>query len=226
MSAVALVDDAFWPLLVADAHRWGADPRVVAQVMMSESGLDPSAWNRAGDAIGLNQLAPVNHHLFAPLTREEYHALSASEQWKAGASKFFDAELTAHPEAGHDVAALYWLNYKPGTYVKGASEDFDIGPDAGNPLLMIDGTVTPASLRAFATRDQRSPRWKSVLAAIAAAESSAPTMPSFPVAPTAPHGSTLVEPAGVTSDAVPFVLAAGLGFLAWRALRRRGRMGS
>lgn len=248
MSAVDLVDDAFWPLLVADARAWGADPRDVALVLMSESALDPEAVNPAqrdkngnpvggrpnlpaGDiakaCIGLNQLCvgvPENRALLEGMDPGDYQKLPASTQWSAGAGKYFDALLAKHPEAAKDPVALYWLNYKPSTYHANAPDDFPIGPDPNNQLLVLPGEsiVTPAGLRHFMDRNLGSARWKAVLAAIDAAENERPLPQGAPTAPTKPAPvKPAATPAGATSDALPIVALAALAFFGVRALRGR-----
>lgn len=237
MSLVDGVDDPFWPMLVADARAWGVDPRVVAQVMFSESSLFPQAVNphAKGDGtnpskplgescLGINQLCPVNHHLFAPLDAAGYWGASASEQWRAGAGKFFDAQLRAHPEA-KDVASLYWLNYKPATYEAHAADDYEIGVDAGNPLWTPENAsshmVTPAGMRAFATRDAGSARWKACLAAIDAAEGGALSIPDAPAPALVPPMPSAPRVLAASSDAGPFLALAVFGFFAARAMLRR-----
>lgn len=233
MTAVKGVDDPFWPALVADAQRWGADPRDVAAVLFSESGLKPHIRNADG-CLGLNQLCPVNHHLFAPLTPDEYLALEASEQWAQGAGKFFDAQLDphrgAHPQANTSARDIYWVNYKPNTFKLGAPDDYEIGPDPKNlPLILpadkATSMVRPAGLLALIARAQRSDpaKWTTVLAAIAAAEQGAPLAQNGPPAPPRiPSGAAHVEEAGL--GAGPVFAFCFLGFIAARALaRRRGR---
>ncbi len=238
MTSVEFVDDAFWPLLVRDARAMGVDPRTIAAVMLSESGLKPSSinWEMRKNpitaqlervrplAIGINQISWSNWKKYGlegdPLA---YTRLTASEQWLSVAGPFFAGVTKAHPLA-QTSRDLYWLNYKPATYVFDARDDYPIGPDAGNSVLYMPGesTVTPAGLSRFLMKAQTSkegaPRWAKILAAIAEAEALGGVASMPPLGPIRPAGAPV---AMASASAGPVILACLIGFVGLQALKRR-----
>ncbi len=235
MPAVANIDDAFWPLFVGDAHAWKTDPRDLAAIMMAESGLNPHVTNGIG-CVGMNQLCPVNHKLFAPLSPAQYAALDASTQWKAGAGKFLFSQIVNHPDAAGNLGRLYWLNWKPALYKPNTPDnafilDFDgsptkVDPGDGGLVLPEDRAtmfVRPRGLAAFAhhaTQGQNAPRWKSILSAIDAAEQGEPlATPGKTPPPKAPSAGVLAAGASGGDGAV--ILFGVALFIGWRALRGR-----
>jgi hypothetical protein len=175
VSLVPGVDDLFWNLLVADAARLpgGPSPFDLAALMLSESGLTPTAKHVNADgsieAIGINQLDKVNWPAFN-VDPGSYLASPASAQWAGVVRPFFSGILRAHPQAAASLRDLYWLNFAPATYVPNAPDDHVIvkaGPeDAG--LASPDGSVRAGDLTRFALRAQSAApgRWASIHAAI------------------------------------------------------------
>lgn len=241
--SVSKIDDAFWPALVTDARAWGVDPRDLAAVMFAESGLNPRAVNPdpEGGAVGINQLFRSNWKKFLfdrGMSVEEYSALPASEQWKRVAGPFFRGVIESHPDVRgaapeNRARDLYWLNYKPATYVPNAPEDHPIGKDSANSALQLPGDpiVRPAGLRAFLEKQQRQggPRWAGILAAIDAVEGGGGPVPLPPgVAQNRPVPRRV--PAGVESEGISLgtILAvsamAGAGWFVWSSYHAAGRL--
>jgi hypothetical protein len=187
--SVTKTDDPFWPVFVADSRSMGVDPRDVAAVMLAESGLNPRAANVQKGvpvALGINQLAGASNwaKFLGPLglSPDDYLNLPASVQWTKVAGPFFRGVVSSHPgvrgaRAENRARDLYWLNYRPATYVEDAPEDFPIIPwksGDGDSVLVLpgDNAIRPAGLRAFLMKAQaqNAPRWASILAAIDATE--------------------------------------------------------
>lgn len=108
--------------LVALAQSMGADPLDLAKLMLSESGLQPTAYNQGGGAAGINQLMPMNYGYFAPLSLSQYLGLTAEQQLPyAGA--YFKNVMANHSLKSISGRDLYWLNYLPATFVAFATDD-------------------------------------------------------------------------------------------------------
>jgi hypothetical protein len=194
------VDAAFWPSLVSHARALGADPRDWAAVLFSESSIRPDAQNPGG-AVGINQFMPFH---FGPgrtvldQTPESYGALPASAQLEYVA-RFWGGMLRAHPEVARSARALYWLNYKPATYIADAPDDFVITPPprGGEAAVLYepDGSIQAKGLDRFlrARQAEEPARWANVLVAITAAEAGMPLPPSSaPRQESSGHGAALV----------------------------------
>lgn len=176
MIPLSNIDATFWPALVQGAASLGVDPRALANVMMSESDLNPRAYNANGGAVGINQFMPRTLDGVAPgMDPDDYRGLSASEQLHY-ALKFWGDLYNAHPGAREGGARdLYWLNFLPATYVPNAPDDYVITTNSeivsANPGLVLDGddgVIRPAGLvRALDSATQRNPaRWNAAMANI------------------------------------------------------------
>jgi hypothetical protein len=144
MIRLSNIDDAFWPALVRGARGLGVDPRTLAGVMLSESDLNPRAFNANGGAVGINQFMPATLANVAPgLSSDIYRTLSASQQL-AYALAFWRALYNAHPGAREGGARdLYWLNFLPATFVPHAPDSYVLTRNpttvAANPSLVLPG---------------------------------------------------------------------------------------
>ncbi len=113
--------DTFPASLVSWSQSIGADPLDVLKLLLSESGLQPSARNSTGFpegefAVGLNQLAPVNWGYFSPMSADDYAALTAEQQLPY-VFAYFSASMKAHGLSKISGRDLYWLNFLPATFV-------------------------------------------------------------------------------------------------------------
>lgn len=113
-----------FPAILAQlSEKIGADPLDVLKLLLSESGLQPTAANPRGFpagqfAAGINQLAPVNWHYFAPLTAAQYIALSAEEQLPY-AFAYFNTVMRGAGLSSITGRDLYVLNFLPAFYKSG-----------------------------------------------------------------------------------------------------------
>ena len=175
----------FAPALIAQASTIGASPYDVCKILLSESGLNPAARNPSGFdagtfAAGINQLAPGyngnpgNWSYFAPMTGEEYCALSAEEQLPY-VFAYFRAVMRAAGLSAVSGRDLYWLNYLPATYVAGASDDHVIVPSS-SPYYKYNtgldhggkGAITAGDMQiAIDNAANASPMWPALQQAIA-----------------------------------------------------------
>lgn len=123
----------FWPALWHFANQIGSDPFAMANVMMSESGLNPKAKNSIG-CVGLNQFCGTT---FAGVvlgkSASEWNAMSSddknaalddyrsksAEEQLAFVAKFWASKPAAALKTARD---LYWVNFLPATYVAGADD--------------------------------------------------------------------------------------------------------
>jgi hypothetical protein len=101
------------------------DPKGAAALMLSESGLVPSARNSIG-CVGINQLCGSSQRVFAPLSVAQYRSLSASGQLPY-VFRFWNS-LNRKGAAWLSGRDLYWLNFLPATYVPGAPDSHVIVP--------------------------------------------------------------------------------------------------
>lgn len=92
-----------------------ADPTIPLKVWSNESGLQPQAWNRYGNASGIFQLMPatakaLGYDTVADPTLEKYRTLPASQQlvW---AQRFYQP----HGDVLGTVAAFYAVTFLPAT---------------------------------------------------------------------------------------------------------------
>jgi hypothetical protein len=116
----------FVPTLVAQSKTIGASPLDILKLLLSESGLQPTAWNPNGfasgeGAAGINQLAPVNYGYItnAGYTPQGYLQLTAEQQLPV-AFAYFAAVMSGAGLSSISGRDLYWLNFLPATYVKDA----------------------------------------------------------------------------------------------------------
>lgn len=204
MPLVPSVDDAFWPLFVADVRAMGKDPFAVAEFILAESDFIPSAihWQKTDKdgkplpeplavAVGLNQLTNASG-MFNPWSQDAakaFAALPASQQWVQKSYAFLKGIWAAHPSA---VSArdLYWLNFLPATYVPNASDDYVI-PDSAQYLGDNAAFRDPASGNArvglfnvFLANAKKRPgnnvRWGLIKQALASQGVQTPESPTTP----------------------------------------------
>lgn len=128
MAWPSYLGDDFAQQLVNYSASIGADPLDVLKLLLSESGLQPHAWNPNGfpagqGAVGINQLAPVNWGYFqnAGLSVDQYRALTASQQLPY-VFAYFKAVMSGHNLTSISGRDLYWLNFLPAYYSPGSTD--------------------------------------------------------------------------------------------------------
>lgn len=100
-----MLDKAFWGRLDEIAAKLKADPLDLLNVMLSESGVNPAAHNKGGDASGLIQFMPATlRGLGWTSGHEEFRKLSAVDQLE-WVLKYF----TPYVKYGLDSAARIYL---------------------------------------------------------------------------------------------------------------------
>ncbi len=167
MIPVSGIDAPFWRKLVDGAAAMDVSPISLALVMFMESGLHPTASNK-GYALGLNQLSTESgtyQGITGNMPPSQYLSLPASVQLDY-VLKFYRGQLAQHPQAT-SARDLYWLNYRPATYVPDAPDDYVIiASDPNNPALTdADGAVRAGSLaRALDRAAAGNPtRWNAIV---------------------------------------------------------------
>lgn len=117
VGAPSYLGDTFDDSLVAWSESIGAAPLDVVKLLLSESGLQPTARNTSGFAsgeyaAGINQLAPGNWSYFAPYTAEQYTALTAEQQLPY-VFAYWSASMKSHGLSEISARDLYALNFLP-----------------------------------------------------------------------------------------------------------------
>jgi Transglutaminase-like superfamily len=128
MTIPSNIGSGFAADLISYSQGIGADPLDVLKLLISESGLSPSAFNTRGfssgqGAAGINQLAPVNWSYFQNqgYSVQQYLALTADQQLPI-AFAYFQAVMQGHGLSSISGRDLYWLNYLPATYSPGSTD--------------------------------------------------------------------------------------------------------
>ncbi len=178
-----LIDDAFWPLLAASepVMHWKAED--IMAVMASESGLNPSAFNKSGGASGLNQMMPATLKGLHYSDPRPFHELAASEQlpWILDFFRPYVGKLTSS-------ARIYAFDFLPATAI---GNDWSLqkvicgqrGPFtwAYNDNRSFDaqklGRITGLDMAMAATRGQNrlGHRWENCMDLLNAARQATPT---------------------------------------------------
>jgi Transglutaminase-like superfamily len=125
--APASLGASFDTTLIAWAKTIGADPLGIVKLLLSESGLNPSATNSSGFAagqyaVGINQLAPVNWGYFSPMSAAQYAGLTAEAQLPY-VFAYWGNVMKGAGISTASAADLYWLNFLPATFVKDATDE-------------------------------------------------------------------------------------------------------
>ena len=146
--------DAGWAgIFVAGCEAIGADPIGVAEMLMNESGFNPSATNSIG-CVGLNQICPGSQGIFSSdYTAAQYANLTVSEQLPY-VFAYFQQWLTKYGLGSISARDLYWLNFLPATYVPNSPDSYVIATKGdgyydANASLDVDGsgTITAGDLQ-------------------------------------------------------------------------------
>jgi hypothetical protein len=185
--------DTFAQSLVTWSQSIGADPLDVLKLLLSESSLQPGAWNPNGfpsgqGAVGINQLSPGNWSYFQNqgLSVAQYKALTAEQQLPY-AFAYWKAVMASHGLATISGRDLYWLNFLPAYYVPNATDAHVIvtsssgyytnntGLDHGHKGFITAGDL---QLSLDAQEGIHSTLWPLVSNAIIQDEGGGPTLPS------------------------------------------------
>jgi hypothetical protein len=171
--------ETFAQTLVDWSAQIGANPLDILKLLISESGLQPGAWNPNGfasgqGAVGINQLAPVNYGYIsnAGYTVAQYRQLTAEQQLPVVFAYFQQVMQNAGLSSisGRD---LYWLNFLPATFVAGAPDSHVIvsqssgyytnntGLDHGSK-----GYITAGDLQTQLDASENNPLWPLVSASV------------------------------------------------------------
>jgi hypothetical protein len=147
-------DTGWASVFVAGCNAIGASPLEVAELLLSESGFDPSARNSIG-CVGLNQLCSSSYGIFSSdYTVDQYVQLTVSEQLPY-VFAYWQNWLTQYGLGSISARDLYWLNFLPATYVPNSSDDYVISSKgdpyySSNTGLDMDGNgqITAGDLQA------------------------------------------------------------------------------
>jgi hypothetical protein len=162
---VSGIDAAFYPAAWKVGLALGLSPATagfdVAQILYSESGITPTSINSIGCG-GINGFCPGS--LTTSITMSAFRQLTASQQLLQYVWPFWAARVRS--KGGIDRAVdLYWLNWYPATYVRGAAQSYVVNPNVGaldSSISHGKSYATVADLQAFLDRVKRQARWKAV----------------------------------------------------------------
>jgi hypothetical protein len=167
---VSGIDPGFYPAAWKVGLALGLSPSSagyeVASILYSESSITPSVVNSIGCA-GINQFCPGS--MPTGITTAQYVQLTASQQLVGYVWPFWAARVRA--VGGIDRAAdLYWLNFYPATYKRGAPGSYVVDPNVGaldSGLSRGKTYVTVDDIQAFLDRIHTQSRWKAIKANLA-----------------------------------------------------------
>jgi hypothetical protein len=130
----------------------GASPFDLLQIFFTESGFDPKALNSMG-CVGVNQFCPGTFGKAVPgLSQTGYRNLSAGDQLRRYVVPFLSQKP---PSAMRSARDLYWVNWRPATFLAGAPDSHVIFAPASGDLGLDAGLghgkpfVTAGDLRQF-----------------------------------------------------------------------------
>jgi hypothetical protein len=139
--------DTGWAgVFVAACESIGADPIGVAEMLMNESGFNPSAQNSIG-CVGLNQICPGSQGIFSSdYSVADYLQLTVSEQIPY-VFAYFQQWMNKYGLGSISARDLYWINFLPATYVPNSPDSYVIATKGdgyydANASFDVDGTGT------------------------------------------------------------------------------------
>lgn len=167
---VSSIDAAFYPAAWKVGLALGLPPTTagfdISKILYSESSITPSSMNSIG-CVGINQFCPGS--LPSGITAAAYQQLTASQQLLGYVWPFWAARVKA--KGGIDrMRDLYWLNWLPATYYRGAGDSAIVVPNVGaldRAVSQGKTYATASNLDAWVASRCHGTRWLHIAANLA-----------------------------------------------------------